>query len=169
MSYLNPSLALNLTSVPSIFRPFNCKLCYWLSFSNVSELKQHNEYFHPKPFKCDKCFETSFVKLDDLNLHMERFHPKKFQCNLCFAVYAEYADLKGHIDLGPVISYSKSSNCHRILKLLSNFEYFVVFWYLDRANSIEIDLHNCNLHMDRLVCKFQVWDLVFDKLFKQNS
>ena len=100
MSHPNPSLALNLTSVPSTLRPFKCKLCYWLSFSNVLELKQHNEHFHPKPFKCDKCYETSFVKLDDLNLHIERFHPKKFQCNLCNAVcFTAYADLKEHIDL----------------------------------------------------------------------
>ena len=120
MSHPNPSLALNLTSVPSTLRPFKCKLCYWLSFSNVLELKQHNEHFHPKPFKCDKCYETSFVKLDDLNLHIERFHPKKFQCNLCFAVsFTKYADLKGHIDLGPV---------HLISEVSSNIEIAIEFW-----------------------------------------
>ena len=63
---------------------FKCELCYWLSFSNVSELKQHNEYIHPKPFKCDKCSFSFFVKLDDLNLHIERFHPKKFQSFFSF-------------------------------------------------------------------------------------
>ena len=61
-----------------------CKLCYWLIFSNDSQLKQHNDYIHPKPFKCDKCSFSFFDKLDDLNLHIERFHPKKFQSFFSF-------------------------------------------------------------------------------------
>ena len=86
------------TSVPLLSRPFKCNVCYSTSFADVSELNQHNEYFHPKPFKCDICFDTSFLKLHDLNLHIERFHPKKLQCHLCSeASFSEYSHLKQHI------------------------------------------------------------------------
>ena len=37
-----------------------------------------------------------------------------------------------------IISYSKCSNWHQILKLLSNFGCLFTFCYLDRANSIKI-------------------------------
>ena len=56
------------------------------------------------------------------------------------------------------ISYSKSSNWHRILKLLSNFECLLTFWYLDGANSIKTDLHICNLWTGQFVSyKSVIW------------
>ena len=112
--------------MPILSRPFKCNVCYSTSFADVSELNQHNEYFHPKPFKCDICFDTSFLKLDDLNLHIERFHPKKLQCQLCSeASFSEYSHLKQHIQ------GIKCWNCGRFWNLFFSCFLFTLFLQFD--------------------------------------
>ena len=56
-----------------------------------------------------------------------------------------------------IISYSKCSNWHRILKLLSNFGCLFWFCYLDRVTSIKIAYWSCNHVNDWMVLsKLQV-------------
>jgi hypothetical protein len=48
------------------------------------------------------------------------------------------------------ISYSKSSDWHRISKLLFNFGCLLTFCYLDGTNLIKTDSHICNLWTGQL-------------------
>ena len=66
------------------------------------------------------------------------------------------------------MSYSKCSNWHQMLKLLLNFGCLFTFFYLDGANSIKTDLHNCNLWTGQFVNYKSVVYFQFN-LPKQNS